>query len=68
MSDNHIQEHETQEPIVVLEESTIVQEEPVLLESEQEGQLKTTVITTQEPVAAKPSRLSAAFKTISSGC
>ncbi|KAF9344559.1 hypothetical protein BGX26_004228 [Mortierella sp. AD094] len=69
MSESHIQEHETQEPIIVPEGATITPE-PALIESEQEQTLvKTTedATITAAVVVAKPSRLSAAFKAVSCG-
>ncbi|KAF9995377.1 hypothetical protein BGZ79_010943 [Entomortierella chlamydospora] len=83
MSEAHIQEHETQEPIIVPEGTTITPE-PALVESELEQTLvktteeatvtatttattTTTETTTAAVVVAKPSRLSAAFKAVSCG-
>ncbi|KAF9162708.1 hypothetical protein BGX21_001720 [Mortierella sp. AD011] len=82
MSETHIQEHETQEPIIVPEGTTITPK-PALVESELEQTLvktteettvtatATTITTTETAAAAvvvaKPSRLSAAFKAVSCG-
>ncbi|KAF9196568.1 hypothetical protein BGZ49_002754, partial [Haplosporangium sp. Z 27] len=70
MSESHIQEHETQEPIsYIVPEGASVTPEPVLavVEESEEILVKTTIQeNTVAPVyVGKPGRLSNAFKAIS---